>query len=406
MVPFSLYLHVPFCIRRCTYCDFFSSVGLEELIPGFTDAICTEIKLVGASAGEKIPVHSIYFGGGTPSLLSIPSVKRILNAIECAFQVMADVEITLEGNPGTMTAVYLADLKNLGINRLSLGMQSAQPDELRLLGRIHEPNDVPRMVDWARKAGFKNLSLDLIYGIPGQGIESWKSTLKLALGLNPEHLSLYSLTLEAGTLINRWAERGLIDVPDDDIAAEMYELAESILAENGFTQYEISNWAQHDKDGLFLFSRHNMQYWLNQPYLGFGPAAHGCAGGKRLANVADLSGYIQRCNVGKTIGFPAGPAVEEIIPVDTFTEMQETMLLGLRLTRQGVSRQDFTHRYGIDPEKPFGREIRELLKNGLIEWVGEDKDILRLTKRGRLLGNLVFQQFVGDNETKQVKTRR
>lgn len=401
MDRYSVYLHVPFCRHRCSYCDFNTFAGQDRLIPDYIEAICREIQQVSQRAPARLPVHTIFFGGGTPSLLRVEQISAILDTLRSSFDFQdisaaTEMEITLEANPGTVSASYLQDLRRAGVNRLSFGMQSAHPDDLRLLERQHDFFDVAQAVRWARSAGFDNLSLDLIFGLPGQSLERWKVTLERALGMEPDHLSLYALTIEPGTLLQkRWAH-GLIPLVDDDLAADMYEYASDRLAEAGFEQYEISNWARRGKNGRLMSSRHNLQYWYNQPYLGFGAGAHGCAAGVRTANVGGIRPFIDRCQREPAeLTFPCGPATRRTIAIDRYTEMQETMLVGLRLTQEGVSESGFEQRFGQALTDVFDKEVAKLTGEGLLEWAGEGDRRLRLTRRGRLLGNRVFMQFVG-----------
>jgi oxygen-independent coproporphyrinogen-3 oxidase len=394
MLLYSVYLHIPFCRHRCAYCDFNTYAGLESSIPVYTRALCREIELASQAAGEKLPVHSLFFGGGTPSLLPAEELVRIVRSLEQAFSVQGNAEFTLEANPGTLTPAYLQELRALGVNRLSLGVQSASPEELRLLERQHSPQDVLQAVRWARQAGFDNLNLDLIFGLPFQSLAAWEHSLDLALVLHPEHLSLYALTLEHGTPMEKWVQRGLLPEPDPDLAAEMYELASIRLEEAGYTQYEISNWARRKEDGALLACRHNLQYWRNRPYLGFGAGAHGFADGVRTANVLAPAAYIQRCLNGALQPFPRTPATLEATRVDRDSEIAETMIMGLRLVREGVSRRGFYARFGEDLAIKFDREIRDLVGKGVLEWGEEDQDVLRLTSKGRLLGNQAFVAFV------------
>jgi len=426
---YPLYLHIPFCLHRCAYCDFNTYAGQEALIPAYVDALCQEIRFVGeaaraerrfersaAEARSGVEAHTIFFGGGTPSLLALHQLEKILNTIRSNFDVLFDAEISLEANPGTLTPASLRDLRSLGFNRLSLGVQSAQPGELRQLERIHDFFDVIESVKWSRQAGFDNLNLDLIFGLPEQSLDRWQATVKRALDFHPEHLSLYALTLEHGTPFGRWAARGLMPIPDPDLAAEMYEWAMDYLAGQGYIQYEISNWARSKDEGERMKDeisapsfacKHNLQYWRNQPYLGFGAGAHGYAAGIRYSNVLRIKTYIERLADDRWRmadgEFPLSSAAVNYRRITTKTEMQETMLTGLRLTREGVSASSFRERFDIAMTDVFGSEIDELIALGLLEWVslpsafgrGEvGKERIRLTKRGRLLGNQVFMRFV------------
>lgn len=400
MHPYSLYLHIPFCRYRCGYCDFNTYAGLDNLIPDYVQALSLEARLLGESAQARLPVHTIFLGGGTPSLLLPAQVNEILNALTEAFCILDGAEISLEANPGTLSLEYLQALRQMGINRLSLGMQSANPQELRLLERQHGFNDVIRAVSWARSAGFDNLNLDLIFGLPEQTLESWLRNLELALRLEPEHFSLYALTLEHGTPLAHWADRGLIPLPDPDLAADMYEQASQRLESMGYIQYEISNWATPDKTGQPIACRHNLQYWRNLPYLGLGAGAHGYAAGVRTANLLSPAGYIRRLTdtlaapADLPVVFPSTPATLTAQPVDRQAEIGETMMMGLRLVQEGVSAEVFRNRFGKNLDQVFEKEIEELISIGLLEWDGLSQERLRLTQPGRLLGNQVFMRFL------------
>ncbi len=389
----SLYIHFPFCRHRCAYCDFNTYAGMEEYIPAYVDALCAEIGMVARRAGERLRAHTVFLGGGTPSLLPAISIEKILDACRRGFDLLPEAEITLEANPGTVTPEWLEKARGLGVNRLSFGMQSVHPGDLRILERQHDPIDVIRAVEWSRRAGFDNLNLDLIFGIPGQDLLRWEATLDFALRLNPDHLSLYSLTVESGTPFKRWVERGLVALPDDDLAAEMYELACQRLDGAGYAHYEISNWARKSRDRDDR-CRHNLQYWLMDPYLGFGAGAHGFAAHVRTANVRGIKAYITRCAVDEGRPFPAGPAADILTPLDPWTEMQETMMVGLRLIEQGVSAVGFHRRFGLALQEAFGPQIDRLIQAGLLEWAGDGQERLRLSRRGWLLGNRVFMEFI------------
>jgi len=399
-VDLSIYVHVPFCRVRCAYCDFNTYAGLEGWMPAYVEAVVAELRI--AAAGLAHPaqappvVGTIYFGGGTPSLLPPESVDRVLSIVRANFVVRSDAEITLEANPGTVWSEHLARLRQAGVNRLSLGAQSAQPDELRLLERSHSFDDVAAAVQAARHVGFDNVSLDLMYGLPRQVLATWRDTVEWALDLAPDHLSAYALSLENGTPMRAWVERGLVSAPDPDAAADMYEWLGWRLQAAGLVQYEISNWA---RDGATatdpwlpsFAGRHNLQYWRNRPYLGIGAGAHGYLGGRRYANVRSPMAYIERLQSWGERAPSSSPAAVEVTPVDAETEMDETMLLGLRLTREGVRWGSFRERFGIDGRERYGERLAPLAAAGLIE---ADAESIRLSPRGRLLGNTVFQAFV------------
>ncbi len=391
-MPYSLYFHIPFCTHRCAYCDFNTYAGQEGLIPAYVAALRNEIKFMGESAPGRLDVHTIFFGGGTPSLLSPEQFESILRAVATHFDLLPDLEATLEANPGTVSPDDLRALRRSGLNRISFGVQSANSEELRMLERAHSFVDVINAVSWARQAGFDNLNLDLIYGLPEQTLARWQNTLERALALHPEHLSLYALTLEHGTPFGRWASRGLLPIPDADLAAEMYEWSSQRLEAAGYMQYEISNWALPGRE-----CRHNLQYWRNLEYLGLGAGAHGYAAGVRYSNVLRIKTYIDRlANIASrpaALEFPLSPVTVNQHRNSPREDMQETMMTGLRLTGEGISAATFRARFGADLRDVFGSEIDELLRFELLEWPG---DSLHLTERGRLLGNQVFMRFVGE----------
>lgn len=389
----SLYIHIPFCRHRCSYCDFNTYAGLDGLIPDYLTALRREIAWIGQAAGEKIPVHTIFLGGGTPSLMPADELAQILETCDRSFDIQSGAEITLEANPGTLTLESLMAMRSAGFNRLSLGMQSANAIDLMLLERQHDTLDVIRAVEWARKAGFDNLNLDLIYGLPAQPLERWQATLETALRLQPEHFSLYALSIEHGTPFRHWLERGLVSLPDDDLAADMFEFACERLEEAGYFHYEISNWAAREGSGSRM-CRHNLQYWRNLSYLGLGAGAHGYYAGVRTANVRGVKVYIQNMGKDWQQKFPAGPAVESTVKVERWTAMQEHMMVGLRLLDEGVSEHEFTRRFKVSLRSAFPKQIVRMERVGLLEWGGDGADILRLTRRGWLLGNQVFSEFV------------
>ncbi len=433
----SIYIHVPFCAHRCAYCDFNTYAGQEAAISAYVEAVGREIESVAAQPTDPINVHTVFLGGGTPSLLSPEQLKTILSAIRRSFAVDENAEITIEANPGTVSLRALQQIRALGINRISFGAQSANGEELRMLERTHTFFDVLEAVRAARKAGFENLNLDLIYGLPAQALETWKTTVRRVLDLHPEHIAAYALTLEHGTPFGRWAARGLLPIPDPDVAAEMYEWAGELLGADGYQQYEISNWAatghgarqgpvsraSDEGEEPEYACRHNLQYWRCLPYLGFGAGAHGYAGGYRYSNVLRIATFIERLNGARkdekqqAFGsrtasqrqvegcearpFPMSAAVvnqHRQLPSD---DMSEFMITGLRLTREGVRPGQFRKRFGRDLMEVYGQQITELLRVGLLESAYHESsrapepwEVLRLTERGKLLGNQVFLQFV------------
>jgi putative oxygen-independent coproporphyrinogen III oxidase len=399
MIPYSLYIHIPFCTHRCGYCDFNTYAGQEALIPEYTEAIYREVEFISREMDIRLPVHTIFFGGGTPSLLSIKELEVIITSLDKYFDLSPDLEVSLEANPGTVSIEYLKELFILGVNRLSIGMQSANIEELSLLERQHTFTEVKLAVEWARIAGFNNLNLDLIFGLPYQTSNTWMYSLEQALALTPNHLSLYALTLEHGTPMQSKVDFGLLPEPDPDVAAEMYELASDRLLEAGFIQYEISNWARVNDQGVLLSCKHNLQYWRNLPYLGVGAGAHGYANCYRTENILTPRAYIRVLNYDTGLtkernSFPHTPATAQMLPIDEETEIGETMMMGLRLIHEGVSNSVFQNRFGKSITQLFNTPIVRLESSGLLEWAGEEGDILRLTQKGRLLGNQVFKEFI------------
>lgn len=388
-IPVSLYLHIPFCTTKCTYCAFNTYINLEALIEPFVESLVAEIGLVvAASQNPTRRVSTIFFGGGTPTLLTLAQFERIFNAIHAAFDVDSDAEITTEANPNDLDYAYLAGLRGLGFNRISIGMQSANPTELKLFARRHDHEKVIEVMPQARRAGFDNINLDLIYGTPYQTLETWRETLDATLKLSPEHISLYALGLEDGTPLKEWVEVGRVPTPDDDLAADMYDLATQILGQAGYAQYEISNWSKPDFE-----CRHNLQYWRNLPYLGLGPGAHGYAGGVRYATLLSPMQYIKalREHANESFVYPRTPATVDEVIVSREDEIAETLIMGLRLTERGILRDEFIQRFGVDLTAYHRSVIEQFTARGLLH---VDAERVRLTAEGRMLSNLVFRELV------------
>lgn len=396
----SIYIHIPFCKHRCAYCDFNTYAGQEDSIPAYVNALIREIEYVGSRAGQ-ITIHTVFFGGGTPSLLSGPQFASIMDALRTAFAFTTDAEISMEANPGTVSPEKLTAIRKAGINRISFGVQSTNMEELRMLEREHDFFTVIEAVSTARKTGFDNLNLDLIYGLPEQTLQTWQTTLQRIVELHPEHISAYALTLEHGTPFGKWSSKGLLPLPDPDLAAEMYEYTEEFLENNGYIHYEISNWAKADskrenQDSEFM-CRHNLQYWRSLPYLAFGAGAHGYANGYRYSNVLRIKTYIDRINEGQTskLAFPLSPSTVNQHKQTQQDDISEYMLNNLRLIHAGVAEADFRSRFGSGLLDVYPREVEQLIHDGLIEKkTSEFSEVFRLTQRGRLLGNQVFLRFV------------
>lgn len=384
----ALYFHIPFCRHRCAYCDFNTYAGQEDTLSAYVQALQREIQAAASGAAFPPRVQTVFFGGGTPSLLNPAHFSALFQTLRACFDLDPQAEISLEANPGTLTRSALEALRGVGFNRLSLGVQSANPRELRLLERIHDFPTVIQAFTWARQAGFENINLDLMYGLPEQTLADWQRSLDLTAALRPEHFSAYALTLEHGTPFGRWAARGLLPLPDPDLAAEMAETAAAFWAQRGYEHYEISNWARPGRK-----CRHNLQYWRNLPYLGLGAGAHGFAASLRYSNVLRIKTYIDRLQPGADSPrpWPLTSAAVNVLKIDRDTEMDETMLTGLRLVREGVSQTAFASRFGVTLKQVYGPQIDELQRLGLLEWAG---DSLRLTRRAWLVANQVFVRFL------------
>ncbi len=377
-----IYLHIPFCRARCSYCDFNTYVGLDALFAPYVDALRREILAkggVGEAKDERAPADTIFFGGGTPSLLCPDQLGLLIRACREAFNLPERCEITVECNPGTVSVDYLCALRAEGVNRLSFGAQSANPDELRLLSREHGWDEVRAAIAAARAAGFDNINLDLIFGLPDQSLRSWQRTVEAALELDPDHISLYALTIEVGTPMHDWTRRGEVPLPDPDLAADMYEFAEHALGRAGFEHYEISNWCKPGRA-----CAHNLIYWHNEPYHGFGAGAHGSTIRRRYWKVKRPADYIARIAQGA----PVELGSEEI---DEATSRGETMMLGLRLLREGVDQARFAERYGAPVAHFYARALEQGVTQGLLEVTDER---IWLTARGRFVSNQAMRLFL------------
>jgi putative oxygen-independent coproporphyrinogen III oxidase len=380
--PIGVYLHVPFCTHICPYCDFNTYAGQSDLIPRYVEAMLQDLDAESDRIGTR-PVTSIFFGGGTPSLLAADQVGRLIARVAERFDLRPDAEITLEANPNGLTRDYLANLHATGVNRLSIGLQTTDRRGLRRLGRMHEAEDAERAVAAAVAAGFERISLDLIFGWPGQEIRSWRTDLETVTGWASgavSHLSLYSLIVEPGTPLADAVSRGIVTVPDDDAAADLYELAMDVLGDAGWMHYEVANWARSEGQ----ISVHNGIYWRNGEYLGIGAGAHGRIGERRSMRHLLPATYIGAIESGE----PAESNVETLTP-----ELQrgETMMLGLRLLREGVTAAEFRDRHGLSLSDAFGPTIERFLGQELLD---RDDRGVRLTRRGLMLANDVCAAFL------------
>lgn len=397
MKDIGLYIHIPFCKRKCCYCDFVSFSNSEEKIEEYIDCLICEIKEVAENVkfqfqqkkGDLVNVRSIYMGGGTPSYIDSKYIKQILNTIRNSYDfVMAGLidkqeqfpEITIEINPGTVTEEKLLDYKNSGVNRISIGMQATQDRLLTQLGRIHSYQEFEMTYHLARKVGFENINIDFMFGLPNQTLDDVKESLQKIKILNPEHVSVYSLIVEDGTTLSKQIEEGIMKLPDERLERTMYWTIKNFLEENGYKHYEISNFAKPNKE-----SRHNLDCWNQKEYFGFGVAAHSYVDNVRFSNITDLNSYIENYKHNE----PEKNFVfhEKENYLDT---MKEYLLLGFRKIK-GVSKRDFENKFQLPIESIFKLELEELREKDLIL---ENEDFYYLSDKGIDLANLVFEKFV------------
>ena len=368
----SLYIHIPFCVRKCLYCDFPSFSGMDGMFEDYVRRLCREMGEA-APSFQGIGVKSVFFGGGTPSILPPALMGRIMDKIMSAYDVNSDAEISMEANPGTLDAAKLREYKSMYFNRLSMGLQAWQDRLLERLGRIHSVGEFEDNFLQARDAGFKNINVDLMFSLPGQTMDDWQETLEKVIRLDPEHISAYSLIIEEGTPFFDMYEKGQITETDENTDRRMYYLAKEMLSDKGFRQYEISNFA---KEGFEC--RHNITYWRTEEYRGFGLGAHSYVNGTRFHNSADMKEYM------------AGGGrldMEKLTP----EEMQEEfMFMGLRMN-EGISREEFLKRFKTDITSVYGQEIVELISEGLLT---ENNGRISLTDRGIDVSNQVFEKFI------------
>lgn len=374
-----LYVHIPFCVRKCEYCDFLSWSAGEEEREQYVNALLSEIESY-RDFVKGYRVSTIFVGGGTPSVLLPKQMERILQKIYEVFELEKRPEITIEVNPGTVDEEKLQCYKANGVNRLSMGLQSVKDEKLRLLGRIHTYQEFAESYELARKVGFDNISIDLISSVPGQTLQEWKEELEIAAVQNPEHISVYQLIIEEGTpFYEKYAEHPEL-LPDEETSREIYLWTGKFLKEAGYEQYEISNYAKPGKE-----SRHNLKYWERGDYLGLGLGAASMVRNIRMSNTKDMRTYLERCDKPKTMR-------EDVQFLEEPRQMEEFMFLGLRKTR-GVSKKEFKRIFGREMDMVYEKALHKCLENGMLL---AHKDRIFLSEEGTLLSNMVLSEFLFD----------
>ncbi|SHJ46091.1 oxygen-independent coproporphyrinogen-3 oxidase [Geosporobacter subterraneus DSM 17957] len=377
MKEIGMYIHIPFCKQKCAYCDFPSFEGREAELDDYVAALLVELKEWYIPL-KDYQIKSVFLGGGTPSLLSISQLNAILEGIYRWFSLKSAAEISIEANPGTLDRVKLEYYHHHGINRLSIGLQAWQNQLLKVLGRIHTQQEFIDNYYAARAAGFKNISVDLMFGLPDQTFEDWKETLHQVLQLKPDHVSAYSLKIEEGTPFDRLYGQGKLILPEEDLERDMYHYALDLLEQHKYRHYEISNFALADKE-----STHNKIYWNNEEYIGLGVGAHSFLNKVRFSNVVDIRQYNERLQRQKS------PVVERH-QISVEEEISETIFLGLRMM-EGIDRNQFLRRFQVDPMVKYKNQILEFTGQGLLVING---DRLCLTKKGIDVSNRVFASFL------------
>jgi len=375
----SAYIHIPFCQQICHYCDFTKFFYNEKLADEYLEALEKEIHTY--VPGEKAVVKTIFVGGGTPTVVTHKQLRKLLDMIHNHFDIAACEEYTFEANPGDLDLEKVQMLKEYGVNRISLGVQVFDDDMLEKIGRVHRVKDVYTNIDRLLQVGLSNVSIDLMYALPGQSVKDFEKTIDEALQFGLPHYSSYSLQIEPKTVFYQRYNKGTLVKPPEEDEAQMYEMLQEKLAENGVQQYEISNFA---KPGFE--SKHNLTYWNNEYYYGIGAGSHGYLPGKRTINIRPLPAYVKQA-------MESGKPVLHEEPIGVKEQMEEEMFLGLRKT-SGVSLTSFRDKYNRDAEEVFGEAFPSLKKRGLIE---QQSDKIYLTPRGRILGNEVFQEFLIDD---------
>ena len=375
MKELGIYIHIPFCVRKCFYCDFVSYAKKESVQKKYIEALQKEI-LNWKKSNKDVKIKTIYIGGGTPSCIDGKFITEILNLIN----IKNAEEITIEVNPGTVNKEKLYDYKNAGINRLSIGLQSTNNELLKKIGRIHNYEQFLETYKMAREVGFNNINVDLMIGLPGQTMDDLKTSLEDIINLNPEHISVYSLILEDETPLKKMIENNILKLPEEDLERQMYWYTKDFLKINGYNHYEISNFA---KQGFY--SKHNLDCWEQKEYIGFGISAHSYIDRKRFGNISNLEKKKKNCIEG---GFDKNRIIEE--EQDKKDEMKEYMILGLRKIN-GISIQKFENKFNEHPIVLFKKELKKLFNEGLIII---DGDIIRLSNKGLDFANIVWEEFI------------
>ncbi len=378
MKELELYVHIPFCVKKCNYCDFLSAPASERTYDAYVSRLLAEIGAAGL-AYKADGVTSVFIGGGTPSVLSAAQMRQLLRLLKDSFPVLPYAEITVECNPGTLDAEKLQAYYEAGVNRLSIGLQSADEKELRMLGRIHTFEQFVQNYELARKTGFKNINVDIISAIPGQKINDYRQTLLKVTALKPEHISAYALIIEEGTPFYEQMRRNLLQLPSEEVDRQMYQMTKDLLRQSGYERYEISNYARPGFE-----CRHNTGYWLRKNYLGIGLGAASCIENVRFANIADLSGYL------KTDAADLPHVYAQREELSERAQMEEFMFLGLRLMR-GVSAEDFQKQFSLTMESVYGEVIQKQLNQKLIK---QTKTGYCLTDYGIDISNYVMAEYL------------
>ena len=396
-MPIGLYIHIPFCETKCSYCDFNTYAGIENLLTQYIDSICKEIKLWG-SVIPNAHISTIFFGGGTPSYIPANLLGQILNTIKNEMDTTNCTEITIESNPNDLSEIKkLEYYLKIGINRISIGIQSFNDIHLKNIDRRHSSSEGIHAIKNAKSAGFENINIDLMFGLPNQTKHEWIQTLQVVPTIPIQHISMYCLTIEKNTPMFHQVNQGVLQMPDQDLAAEMYEIATDFMKQENFRNYEISNWAKNNK-----ICEHNLAYWKNQQFIGIGPGAHSLLSSYRFSNIESPKKYIQKLKSNpdfeKTQNnkqtdkdkFLTIPTTENYEKQDVKTKMSDTMIMGLRLD-SGINLDEFEEKFQIKIEKIFPGKIDKLISENLIN---KKNNQIKLSDKGKLLGNEVFINFL------------